>query len=71
MTISEYIAHLEGMKAQHGDLEVETVGLHFERETASKPVVAYRKILGKRERSSKFYSSYDPLDQRGEKVCRI
>jgi hypothetical protein len=68
MTVTEYIKLLERFVAQHGDLPIETGGIGIERVPARAPELAYRKILGKRERREEF--SWND-ENRGDPVCRI
>ena len=69
MTISEYIRELEAIRAEHGELEIETYGLSCGRCPASTPTIAYKKILAGRQRRPAFWS-YD-LKTKGEKVVRV
>lgn len=74
MTITEYIKHLEDIRAEHGELEVDTEGFSGRR-SAREPVVTYRKILGKRESRQEFWMDYswDPTMRcaKGQKVVRV
>lgn len=70
MKISEYIAKLESIKAEHGDLEVET-NMGMSRWPVWVPVVAHKLILGKRERTPRFWMEWDGEERKGEKVVRV
>lgn len=72
MKVSKYIQILEHLMKEHGDLEVETTRVDFSRKEATKPMIAYRRILKGRESKSCFYSAIlDNEDRKGEKVIRI
>lgn len=71
MKISEYIAKLEAIKAEHGDLPVDTLGGDGRHEITYGPAVGFRKILKGRESRPGFWSDYMPIDQKGEKVVCI
>lgn len=70
MKISEYVAELEKIREEHGDLEVEKEIDRYERITARSPTVAYRMILRGRERIPRFWL-YEEGDRRGEKVVKV
>ena len=69
MTITNYIEKLEALRAEHGDIEVETYGVRGDRVTIADPILAFRKILGS-QRTPAFWSRYDPPEMQGEKVVR-
>jgi hypothetical protein len=70
--ITEYIAALETIKAEHGDLEVQTLVLGFGRAAASSPRVAYKQVLRGRESKPCFaYEREQDPTRIGAKVCRI
>ena len=72
MKLGEYINLLQGIEAEHGgELEVDTYGPSFSRMRAKAPKVGYRKILGKRESKSAFWSEGDDPESQGEKVIMI
>lgn len=71
MKISEYIVALEAIKAEHGDLEVETTGFDLRRIAARKPEIEFRKILSGRNRSPRFWNTWDGDAAKGEKVASI
>jgi hypothetical protein len=70
MRISEYIGHLEALKSEHGDIEVECDFI-WQRKPAPPPAIAYKKILKPRERKPDFWSEIDSEGQKGEKVVRV
>jgi hypothetical protein len=71
MKISEYIGILQAIAAEHGDLEVDTLGGFGERRPAAPPRLAYRLILNGRQSKPRFWSSYaDHEDYKGQPVCR-
>jgi hypothetical protein len=71
MKISEYIAALETIKAEHGDLEVQTHS-GYGRSEARDPKLAYEMVLKGRESSPRFCGEYERDEsRRGEKVCRV
>lgn len=55
MTITEYIQRLEDIRAEHGELEVETSDFYGRRCSAFQPDVAFRRILSKRESKPQFW----------------
>lgn len=71
MRISEYIAALEAIKAEHGDLEVETTGFDLQRIAARKPEIEFRKILSGRNRSPRFWNTWNGDAAKGEMVVRV
>ena len=75
MNISEFVAELEAIKAEHGDLDVETYDAIGYRKEAWKPEIAYRLILKGREHSPRFWNAYLPAEEResrkGTKVCKV
>ena len=70
MKISEYIAALESLKLEHGDLKVETQGYNSRAE-APLPKLAYCKLLNKRQRNECFWYDFEDEKYRGEKVVRV
>lgn len=70
MKISEYIVALEMIKDEHGALEVDSDWVRGRR-TVAVPVIAFRKILSKRESKDEFWDSYLDESAKGEKVCRV
>lgn len=71
MKISEYIAKLSEIQAQHGDLEVDEEFITGRR-SAQGPVVAYRRIMNNRQRRPAFWSEYgDDPASKGQKVVRV
>lgn len=70
MKISEYIKHLESVRDQIGDVEVQHYG-HGGREEASPPQVGFALLLRPRESRQRFWSSYEGDDRKGEPVCRV
>lgn len=71
MKISEYIKELKNLKAEHGDLEVETY-FFGRRKEANPPEIAFRKKLKvRRDITPSFWGTYDGEDSKGDKVIRI
>lgn len=72
MTISDYIAELEKIREEHGDLDVEktAVGTAMERVEATGPCVRHRLILRRGERKPRFWF-YQEEDRKGEKVVEL
>ena len=71
MKISDYIAELQTIMAEHGDLEVETLNYSGYRVSASEPDIAFRKILVGRQSKPDFWWRGEGEDRKGEKVCRV
>lgn len=71
MKISEYIASLETIKAEHGDLEIDCYNPYRGRMEARDPVIQYRRILKPRERRDEFWNTWDGGDRKGDKVVRV
>jgi hypothetical protein len=71
MLASEYIAILQALVAEHGDLEVNTLRHNGERTKPPKPALAYCGILRGRERNARFWQTWDDEELRGEKVIRL
>jgi hypothetical protein len=71
MKISEYIAELQAIAAEHGDLDVEVNDWRNARVLADSPGIAYRKILQGRETKPGFWHSGIPTARKGAKVCRL
>ena len=79
MKISEYIKELEKVKAEIGDVEVETLNSKPARVTAESPTVAYRLILSGTAKNPQFFDESDyanyfkkyDLKYKGEAVCRV
>ena len=71
MTITQYIAHLQYIREEHGELEVEKYGVCNERQSAPPPLIGYRKILSKRESKPCFWYSGLTEEQKGEKVVKL
>lgn len=72
MTLDEYIAELEQIRAAHGGgLQVQTTDYRFSRVTATMPRIGYVRVLRGRETTARFWSSIDGADRQGEKVVRI
>lgn len=70
MKISEYIAELEKVMEEVGDVEVQK-DEGFGRRDARKPSVAYALILKGREHKLRFWNKYEGEDRKGGVVCRI
>lgn len=75
MKISELIAHLECLKQEHGDLDVERTGFGGDRVDQRPPVLAHRAKLKGRETKARFaewyaYSSSED-DRKGDPVCKL
>lgn len=70
MKISEYIAELERIKGEVGDVEVETDGYDGVR-PASAPRISFKKILTGRESKQRFWNTWESEERKGELVCRI
>ena len=71
MKITDYIAALQAIHDEHGDLDVENLTVRLDRVTSSAPEIDFRKILKGRESKPCFFYSCDDADRKGEKVCRI
>lgn len=72
MKTSTYIAELQALIEEHGDLELDTTNFHGDRIEAQMPTIGYRKILAGRERKPMFWTSYcDKPEQKGEMVFRM
>ena len=75
MRISEYIAALETIKAEHGDLEIDTDSYNGARISARPPEIAYRQVLKPRESKPVFWRDFSGhwrlQHERGEKVVRV
>jgi hypothetical protein len=71
MTITEYIAKLEAIRAEHGELLVDTFRGSGIRTEAPDPRVAYRKILSPRESRPSFWDQTDGLTKKGSKVVQV
>jgi hypothetical protein len=71
MNITNYIEKLEALRAEHGDIEVETYGVRGDRVTVADPILAFRKTLGSHQRTPAFWSRYDPPETRGEKGEKV
>jgi hypothetical protein len=69
MKISEYIAELQKLQDEHGDLEVN--GYSDRRIVVKNPKIRFVKILSKRESCHDFWESWDNEDKKGEKVVEI
>lgn len=67
MRISELIAHLQSIQAEHGDLECDAITQNG-REQLTFPAIAYRKILKGREWRSGFWWPSDGESRKGDKV---
>jgi hypothetical protein len=72
MKISEYVAELEKIREEHGDLEVEKTapGVAMGRVAAEGPCVRHRLILPRGERKPRFWF-YQEDDRKGEKVVDL
>jgi len=71
MKLSEYIAKLEVLKGEHGDLDVETDGPFTGRIQAYEPKLAYRAILRGRCAKDRFWRRYWEGNDKGEKVIEV
>lgn len=73
MKISEYIKALETIRAEHGDLELDTMSVDGCRRPACSPKVGFRKILKGRESKPAFWYEWasDCVGRQGDKVCVI
>lgn len=73
MKISEFIERLEAIKAEHGDLEVDTYDGYGVREQHSGPEIAFRKVLSMTEFDADFWGGEEWEDAgcKGEKVCKV
>lgn len=72
MKISEYMACLQAIFNEHGDLEVETLSrLTDSRVPHIGPTVTHVRILQSNEKRPRFVLNSDPVWRRGKKVCRI
>lgn len=74
MKISELVQHLEHMRSEHGDLDVEQSHWDGRRGECSPPRLDHRAILIGRESKTRFGSEFygkDAEGRRGDKVCRI
>ena len=72
MKISEYIAELEKIKAEVGDVEVQTEG-YGGRIEAYAPSIQYALILSGRQHKPRFWSKHAECGDKckGGVVCRI
>ncbi len=70
MKISEYIKHLESVRDQVGDVEVQQYD-YDGRSEARQPQVGYVLLLRPRERRPRFWSSYEGDDRKGDPICRV
>jgi len=71
MNLKDYISELEIIRLKYGeDLEVETYGF-MGRSSAPMPKIAYRKKLNPRESKSRFWSTYDGEQKKGEMVVNV
>lgn len=71
MKISEYIQHLEHVRSQIGDVEVQTAGVDGGRCEARAPEVGYVQVLKGREYKPRFWGSYQVAERKGDAVCRV
>jgi hypothetical protein len=72
MKISEYVAALNALAAEHGDLDVETFDVSCNRVPAAPPRIEYRRILDSRKTKQKFWDRHTTgLAHRGDKVCAV
>lgn len=71
MKISEYIAALESIRSQHGDIEVQKSGTLGDRETAPEPKLAHALTLKGRETKPRFWCGGKDESRKGEPVCRV
>lgn len=71
MKLSTYILLLQSIQNEHGDLDVDSLSVSFDRKEAKIPEIAYRKILKGRESKPSFWSSYSKEDCKGEKVVKV
>lgn len=71
MNIRELIEKLEALEAEHGNLPCETWNVATDRVPQRSPEVAYRKILVGRQTKPGFWSNFNAISQRGEKVVRL
>jgi hypothetical protein len=70
MKISEYIAELEKIKAEVGDVEVQTETC-WGRGEANAPSIQYALILKGRQHKPRFWSKYEGDNCKGGVVCRV
>lgn len=70
MKISKYIQHLESVRDQIGDVEVQR-DWYDGRSEAPTPQVGYVLLLRPRESRPRFWSSYEGEDRKGDPVCRV
>lgn len=70
MKISEYIYHLESVRSQIGDVEVQRDG-YKGRSDARQPQVGYVLLLRSRESRPRFWNGYEGDDRKGDPVCRV
>lgn len=76
MTISDYIAILEKIRAEHGDLEVYqrqygVLGAVMPSTETYSAAVTHLAILSGRERAIRTVHSHEPEEKRGTKILRI
>ncbi len=71
MNLTEYIAALQKLLAQHGDLPVETQGPMGHREPARPPQLAHRQVMMGRETKQRFCWSDDKPERKGDPVIRV
>jgi hypothetical protein len=71
MTITQYITHLQDIRAEHVELEVEKYSVCNARQLAPPPIIGYRKVLSKCEFKPCFWYSGLTEEQKGEKVVKL
>lgn len=72
MKITEYMACLQAIFNEHGDLEVETLSrLTDSRIPHIGPTVTHVRVLQGNERKARFVLGSDPKWRHGKKVCRV
>ena len=72
MKITEFMACLQAILDEHGDLEVDTMSrITDSRVMHTGPVATYVRVLQDNERRARFVLGSDPKWRRGKKVCRI
>ena len=71
MKISVLILHLEQIRQDAGDLDVERYSIGGERIKQPKPMIAWRKKLTPRQKRDDFVFIGDKESVKGEMVCKL
>ncbi len=72
MKITEFMACLQAILIEHGDLDVETLSRTIDsRIEHPGPKATHVRILQSNEKRPRFVLNSDPVWRRGKKVCRI